>query len=766
MEQLFSFFFKYRPFFFRKGEFVFQWGLPFWQVGLSIATLAVFLYLLYHRQWFRSDRPMGWLLVLLRGVFFLILLVLIMRPSLVLSTLVPRENILSILVDNSRSMGIRDTGEPRGQAARRLLSEDSDFVSDLEEKFYLRFFRFDSHSKRIEAPFQLDWQGNQTNLTAGLERILSENKNLPLGGIVLFSDGSDNSYRDFTEVLSELKVRNIPVHAVGLGPEAPTRDIEITQVSAPRSLLPDTVAIVRVTLRRWGFTGSRGLLEVREGNSLLQTKEVYFPRDSKTLVEELKLTPKSEGIKTYHFRLLPLEGEQIRENNQRTTVIQVRNSKPRILYVEGHPRWEYKFIRQAMAEDENLRLETLLRTALNKFYRQGIAEETILAAGFPSTRKELFDYKALIFGSVESSFFTYPQMEMVRDFVGKRGGGFLMLGGHSSFGAGLYQNTPIEEILPVWLDSTGQDDHTSTSRYVQTRGQFRLTQHGNRHPALQLLPAEEGNDSQKWSEMPELTDWNRVGSTKSGAILLAHLRADEAHHDVPLLVFQRYGRGQTLALLTGSSWRWQMLQDHQDQSHETFWRQMLRWLVRSAKDPVMVETEREIYGENEVVRIRAEVNDRSFNRINDARVEALITSPSGVLSKLPLQWSAHEDGVYQEEWIPQEEGLYQVQVLTERKTTGQESYGQAATHFLISSRTREYFDAFQKPEFLQKLARETGGNYYTLSNVQRIPEEIVYTKKRSSVIEVLDLWDMPINLLLLVSLLVSEWILRKSRGSI
>ncbi|MDA2934330.1 glutamine amidotransferase [Acidobacteria bacterium AH-259-D05] len=770
METLFTFFFKYQPFFFRRGEFTFQWSLNPWLTVLLLLALAAFLFLIYRHTFLYSKGKVGWTLLALRSSFFLLLFLLAMKPSLVLSRLVPKENLLAVLMDNSRSMGIpTETKQPRGRKAQELLREESDFLKDLDERFYLRLFRFDSRAQRVEQPLELDWHGDQTNIVSGLEGVLADTKNLPLAGIVLFTDGSDNSYRNFQEVLAELKARHIPVHTVGLGPESLSRDIEITQVSAPRVSIPETISEVRITFRHRGFGGSRGRLEVREGNSLVQTKEIFFPRDSTTLTTSVKIVPKSAGIKNYRFTLQPLEGEEIKENNSRTAIVQVRNLPARILYVEGHPRWEYKFIRRALIEDEHLRLVTLLRTALNKFYRQGIEEETTLAAGFPSEKEELFDYQGILFGSVESSFFTYQQMEMVRDFVGQRGGGFLMLGGSDSFASGQYQNTPIEEILPVWLHADGEEIDRSRSLYVQGESKLQLTDQGRQHPAFQLSLGEKENSSQ-WDEIPVLRDWNVVRGTKSGATILAQLDTSSGlgpdQNNLPLFVFQRYGRGHTLALLTGSSWQWQMLQDHEDRSHEMFWRQILRWLVNSAKDPITVETEREVYSQNETVELRAEVSDKAFNRLNDARVEASITSPSGEEFTLPLHWDALEDGVYRAQWTPHEDGFYTVQIQAEAKALEGHNSRPATTSFLTSTGSREYFDAFQKKDFLQKLALETGGNYYTISEAERLPEEILYTQSQTSVIEVLDLWDMPFNLFLLMALLFAEWILRKRHGFI
>lgn len=766
MDDLFAFFFKYRLFFFRSGDFELQSTVS---TGAWIAVLIavpVFFFLIYRRRWLVGTGRAGWIPFGLRTALFLVMAFMLSQPVLVLSSLVPKENLLGILVDNSKSMGIQDEGQgtPRGFPLIDLMDPDSDFMKALDERFYVRSYRFDSRAARPDR-LEFDWSGDQTNIGEGLGTIAADTKNLPVAGIVLFSDGADTGSYDFSEVFAELKARKIPVHVVGIGPDDLTKDVEVVQVSAPRKLLPETVAVARVTLRQSGYGGSRSRLEVRQGTSLVEAKEVYFPPDADVHTIEVSLFPRTEGIKEYTFKVDALEGEKIVKNNQRTLLVEVEDRQPRILYVEGHPRWEFKYIRRALSDDKYIRLETLLRTALNKFYRQGIEEETTLATGFPTQREDLFSYDGIIFGSMESSFFTYGQMEMVRDFVSQRGGGFLMLGGSKSFQSGKYRNTPIEEVLPVWLQETTPDDVNVL--YAQGDLGVRLSQFGENHPVLQLSTDPKEN-RKLWSDIPGLTDWNRVGTTKPGTITLANFESSgSGAGNSPLLSFQRFGRGHAIALLTGSTWRWQMRQASDDQSHETFWRQMMRWLVSPSKDPVSVETQRETYSINEKVEIRSEVRDKGYQAINDARVEVTITPPSGDTIKQRLHWDSREDGVYRGAFFPEVDGLYRLEVeAIDTRSPESASFGANRAHFITATGAREYFDPVRKSSFLRKLAEETGGNYYTLDNVNKLPEEIVYRESSSSVIEVLDLWDMPINFILLFLLLTGEWVWRKRQGAI
>lgn len=765
MSEIFAFFFKYTPFFFRRGDFVFESGWSLWQWIALLVGIPLILLWSYRRRWLSRGARIGWLITSLRVALFVLLILMLSRPALVLSSLQPKESLLAILADNSMSMGIVDslTQRPRGEAVSELLAPQSDFIEALDEKFHLRRFRFAAAAERREGnDFDLDYTGAQTNIRAGLEGILTQTRNLPLGGIVLVTDGRDTASRELSRTLAELKARKIPVHTVGVGPETLSKDVEIAQVSVPRTLLPETMASARVTVRHRGFGGSRGRLEVRENGSLVDSQEILLPRDSDNTTVEASLFPRQKGLKTYEFRIVPLNGEEIEVNNTRTALVDVRDTRPKVLYVEGHPRWEFKFIRRALDDDEYIHLETFLRTALNKFYRLGIESETTLASGFPTQREGLFEYDGLILGSLESSFFSYGQMEIVRDFVAQRGGGFLMLGGSQSFQSGKYRNTPIEEVLPVWLPD---DSATGSGIYSQGTVPVSLSDFGRGHPALRL-PDDDMGQPRSWDHLPQLKDWNVVDRPKPGAVTLAEVTTPSARTPRPLLAFQRFGRGQALALMTSSTWQWQMKQDSKDKSFETFWRQITRWLVSTAKPPVTVETDRETYSRDEPIRVRAEVRDKSYHAINDAQVEATITTPSGRTVVRPLVWDAREDGVYRVEWIPDEDGLHEVAIQAHERAGEQPEIGEAKSYFVTAGGLREYFDPVRKTDFLRKLAQETGGNYYNLADVKRLPEEILYTPSTSSVTEVREIWDMPINLLLLLALLSAEWILRKREGAI
>ncbi len=148
----------------------------------------------------------------------------------------------------------------------------------------------------------------------------------------------------------------------------------------------------------------------------------------------------------------PQAGELVTENNAREALIDVRDRKEKILYFEGEPRFEYKFIRRAIPEGDNIIVTSLIRTADNKYMRQGVDGPDELVAAFPKTREELFAYRSLIIGSLEAAALTGDQHRMISEFVDRRGGGLLMLGGPRAFAEGGYAGTAVADVLPVVLD--------------------------------------------------------------------------------------------------------------------------------------------------------------------------------------------------------------------------------------------------------------------------------------------------------------------------
>ncbi len=747
---IFEFFFKYKPVIYQKGHLAFQLLGSRWWFILFILAAGAGAYYAYKNV---APDKYSTGLVVLRALTFTVLAFIFLRPVLNISTVLPQESYMAVVIDNSESMKIKDDGQvSRGEQLLKQF-EATKFFDRLQDKFKVRIYRFDRDAERIEKPDRLNFEGKRTRLEAATDLLNQELGTVPLSGVVLITDGSDNASKQWTESLSRLESRKIPFYTVGVGSENITHDAEIVKVTAPRETLKESTAVVDVSYRSHGFAGRKATLYVRENGVLLKSEEVTLPADGQISEKTIDLPVKNEGTRLFSFSLQAPD-DRIPENNTLDSLVEIKNDHPQILYIEGEPRWEFKFLRRAIQDDPNIRLVTLLRSSQNKFYRQGIDKEEMLAEGFPKKREELFQYKGLIFGSIESTFFTQDQLKNVVDFVSTRGGGYLMMGGRNSFAGGKYQNSPIADILPVQM---------ATEDRIPIIGRLKLaiTDYGRTHPLMKLSPDASANTKQ-WSDLPPLNDFNKTLDAKVGGIVLARGQSDQRGNVDPiLLAYQRYGRGRTMAFTSGSSWRWQMEMDHEDMTYELFWKQILRWLVNTSPDPVMITSDKDTYLPGESVRLSSEISNKSFERMNNAKVIAKVTNPAGITESVAMDWNGAQEGTYQSELNVTEPGIYHVDV---EAAQGSENLGTNRTAFQVQDRPVEYYDALLNTRLLQSVATATGGRYYPLSRIGDVPDDAVYVEGETSFVEQKELWDVPFLFMLVCMTLAGEWFWRKKRG--
>jgi uncharacterized membrane protein len=747
---LFEFFFKYRPIVYEKGRLSFQLLTSKWMfIPLALVAIGVAIYF-YQRV--SKEKLSPWMIVL-RSLVFVILLFMVLQPVMNVAQVLPQDSYMAVVIDTSQSMNIKDDGEnSRAQLMLKKI-EETNFFQELGKRFKVRLFEFNKESRRIEATAELRFDGNRTRLEAPLELLNQEMSTLPLTGVILITDGVDNASQRFSEAQAQLQKREIPFYTVGVGSEDITRDAEIIRVDAPREMLKDSTAVVDVQFKGSGLSGRKAVIDVRENGVFARTQDVTLPPDGQVGEVSIDVPVKNEGNQVFSFSIR-VPDDRIAENNVLDGLITVRNDHPKILYIEGEPRWEYKFSRRALEDDPNLRVESLLRSSENKFYRQGIEDKAALEDGFPKKKEELFAYAGIILGSVESTFFKPDQLEMIVEFVKERGGGFLMLGGKNSFSSGRYQNSPIADILPVEL-------LPDRALPVIDKVQLVLTDHGRGHDLMRLA-GDPATNNKAWAQLPPLEDFNRVGEVKPGGVVLARGEPENSDGNPILLAYQRYGRGRAMVFTTGSSWHWQMEMGHEDQTHELFWKQMLRWLVSTSPAAVSITTDKDTYLPGELVNITAEVADKEFKRLNNARVTAKLIGPEGPPETLPMDWSGAQDGSYQTQvTAANREGTYQLEV---EAVQGTEKLGTYRTAFQIKDRPVEFYDAVLDAGNLRSIASQTGGKYYPLANLADIPEDAVYVDQPNSIVEQKELWDVPILFMMLCALLAGEWVWRKKRG--
>src|ERR1700719_4096738 len=392
---MFEFLFKYPRAVFSKGEFVLLGAWPKWVLAIFLLGAAVGLaWLIRSRLPQASPHIRNWkagAIWLLQFAMAALVLILLWQPAIMVAELRPQQNIIAVLVDDSRSMGISEDGSTRQAQAVNALQNG--VLTSLNHGFQTRLYRVDDVPARIYNLNDLKPTAPSTRMGDSLKQLSEETSDLPIGAVVLLSDGDDNTGGISADAISALRARHIPVHTVGFGRERAQHDVELDDaVVAPRALADSRLA-AKITFHQRGYTGARITLTVRDVSGpakVLASRTVSLGSDGNLQTETLMFDIGGAGARTLQIAGAPLPGEENTANNTLTRLVNVGSEPRRILYIEGEPRWEYKFIRQAEEDDRMVQIASMVRTSENTVYRQSIADPQELAEGFPSRPEHLF----------------------------------------------------------------------------------------------------------------------------------------------------------------------------------------------------------------------------------------------------------------------------------------------------------------------------------------------------------------------------------------
>jgi len=757
---MFELLFKYPAVTFTKGEFVFGRGWPLWllaALAFAAALYAAAAAVRARSRWAVRQEESGssWrrpvALSLLNWSVLAIALLLLWQPALSVSTLKQRQNVIAVVVDASRSMALPGQGTDRLTQARRLL--DSSLLNSLKAQYPVRLYSAGASATRADATSEIQPNQPVTRLGAALADIAAESATLPIGAIVLLTDGADNARGIEKQALAALKQARIPVHTVGFGPEALPADIELLAANAPARALPGARIPVTVRLRHAGFEGRTVTLTASSEGKTLATRQITLPPSGQAAAESITLLAGKAGAMNVQIKADPLGGELTPDNNSQSLLIQIEDRRPRILYIEGEPRWELKFIRRVAEASSGVELVSILRTTQNKFYRQGIGSPAELANGFPSAAEELFAYDGLIIGTVEAGAFTPSQLSLIRAFADRRGGGILFLGGRTSFSDGAWQTTEVADILPLSLSAR-------RDTFNRTPVKAELTQQGALHDLTRLDDSPQANAA-RWRSLPPIADFQVTGPAKPATLVLAE--AATAQGRQPLLAIQPFGRGRVALLATGGTWKWQMLMDARDQAHELFWKQMLRYLVSESRSRLAARVSDSVLNDSSALTIDAEVFDSNFLPDAEATVQARISMPGGSTAESVLQPDPVRPGHYSAPFNALAAGSYAIQLSARR---GETETARDELLFRRQDGVAEAFHPEQDRPLLEDLSSRTGGKYWTPATVNRLPGEIRFSEAGLAVRQLHDLWDMPAAFILLFGLKAAEWLLRRRWGAV
>jgi hypothetical protein len=646
--------------------------------------------------------------------------------------------------------GRRTTNDPR----QRVPTNDQRLTTDeggrgrrddaaSSNRWSLVVGRWSSPAKRL-AP--------ATRIGDALARALDDLSGQPVAGVLLFTDGGQNLGDDPVAIARRAKELGIPIYAVALGDPQPPRDISVTGVLVDSVVRKGDEVTVAVALQARGIPeGLSAPVTLRRDGQVLASGTARFEAaggqtsagsDRATTVA-LSFTPQEEGAFTLQVATPALPGEMSRSNNQHTAPIRVVDKKLRILYLESAPRWEYRYLKNAILRDTSIQFACLLTEADARLGGEG----NLPISSFPQDVGELFRYDIVILGDLPRETFSAAQLEALRRFVQERGGSLVVIAGER-FMPWEYGGTPLADLLPVLLPDRREEIVSDDPFRLQ------LTDAGRQHPMMTLAAKPEEN-ARIWRELPGMYWCGVVPRVKPGATVLAvHPTRRNSNGPLPLMVVQPTGEGRSFLSLVDSTWQWRYRLG--DKHFYRYWGQVLRSLtpheLPGENRYARLTTDRTRYPLGELVTLRARLLTPTFHPLRAPSVAGTIVRDDGTVAAIRLLPRPGTPGLYETEWLPPRAGNYEVKL------------PQATTRFAVQSVSLELERPEMNAALLQRIAAAGGGAVVPLAELGGVPGRLRDASLRVTRGWEHELWDTPLPLGLFTLFLVGEWVLRKRKG--
>jgi hypothetical protein len=771
-----------------------------WPVAVAAAVavaLLVWVFFFYLKD---GKRP-SWFwkapMTLLRLLAIAVLMVMLWQPMLRSHRVESTPSIFAVLIDESRSMEIRDRwqngkrkadlvkalSDPRAGDATRLEAlgrlvnrDDAAVLRKLLARHTVRVYRFGREvrgaelrkakgkeqkakggkgkgegEKQESLPLLPGKpQDEQTRIGDAIDYVLQDTAGQPVAGMVLLSDGGQNMGEDPALAARRAREADVPIYAVGFGDPTPPHDVAVTSLLADEVVRKGDEVVVSVSLRQRGYNGKTVPLTLKLGDKVLRRENVSLAREGVKQELNLSFTPEEAGAKTLTVTVPGQSGEITLSNNQKAWPIRIVDKKLKILYVEGRPRWEYRFLKNAILRDKTTLFSCILTDADPSLGGEG--NQPIY--GFPRDQKALFDYDILILGDIPRDFFTAVDLKNIHAFVEERGGSLITMAGEL-FMPWQYRNSDLEAALPIVVPAS--------HREIVFRDPFQieLTDAGARNPMLFLIPNVEQNRA-LWQSLPGMYWCGVADRAKPGATVLAqHPSQTGTDGKIPLMAVEQVGEGTSFMTMVDSTWQWRFRVG--DKYFYRFWGQVVRSLtpheLPGANRFVRLTTDRATYALGEKVVLRARLLTPNFHPVRVKEVTAELERTDGQRYPVKLEPVSGAAGVYSGEWLPPVPGAYKAAL---KGPEGQRA--EAITNVVVEASSLELDQPQQNEPLLRRVAALSGGKYLLWSEAANLPSLVPDRRQEVQTRIEHELWDAPLPLVLFITLLVLEWVLRKRKG--
>ncbi|MCS7167712.1 MAG: glutamine amidotransferase [Gemmatales bacterium] len=753
------------------------------------------------------------ILLTLRLLTVLVLGLILLRPSWEFTTTETRTGQVIILLDESRSMQERDElpDMSRWQKAVAELQQARELIEQLQRERTVELALFTFHVAGHLRPIPAEtWpkaehnpDGGNTGLLDALVRVLQERRQAsdkPVLAVILLSDGRDTyNFPRLDEVVQKAREQSTRIHAIGFGHPGGTKalpDVEVARIEAPRHVrIKDRLVVT-------GVVNTQQLLNQPITIRLLIDGKPAVHAEKPNQEVTYTITPERHQ-QTFRFALPPARSpdqpgnirvslradfqpaERDLSNNEKVTTITVTKEGLSVLYLDRLRAWEPREIARAFKGDERISLFTDFnyRVTEPNSWRQKLLEN------LRNTQYDVF-----ILGDIPASQFSPEILQHLADAVDKRGAGLLMIGGHQSFAAGGWHNTPLAKVLPVDMSESGSLEG-GPNRILDVPFIPEPRALAEHHFILRQGP-DPKTSLQRWQQLPPCSGGSKLGRPVVRAQVLATSQPD-GKGEILLAVLDGIGKGRSAALAVDTTWRWTMppfdkrllfkplppgeLTEGQI-AFIRFWRQLVLWLARQEQQGDAIYADLEVLdlprGSSQGVLLQAVRVQPGGHRDERLPVESvifhleLLKPGEDTPRRLSLEARSGADGKVRVT-LPRDETLQpgQYVLFVSAEHNGKPFAERISVSFLVSDISREDLNRSANFDLLQQLCARTGGIFQAHSGLTKLLEQ--YRTGESLVRTITERypdWDKPmplaqgLALLLFALLIIAEWTLRRYWG--
>jgi hypothetical protein len=723
-------------------------GATGWTIALSIVAVLVtacFCIVAYRRSGYR---PSVGALELLRLVIVSIGAVLFNQPEWIEEYRREERPTVAVRWDASPSMETRDVVHGRQTTAPPMTRHES--IAPLTDP---------AAWKELAARMNVDIdsfspprEGRGSNLYEPLGEVLENSPNLR--GVVLISDGDWNEGQPPVQAALRLRLKGVPVFTIPAGSSTRLPDIELLSVDAPTFGVAGKAVRIPFTIESALPRDYSTQVTLRTSDGDEVTKDVKITAMGRTS-DWIVWKPSAVGDVTVTLDIPPHGEELLTDNNRLSAPVSIREEKLRVLLVESYPRWEYRYLRNALSRDPGIELSCLL-------YHPGL---TKVGGGnkdyikqFPAGLDELSKFDVVFLGDVglEDGQLSAEQCRLLKGLVEFQASGLVFMPGIQGREFSLL-DTELADLLPVMLDESQLNGWGS-----RTPSHFELTELGRRSLLTKLADTEDEN-TEVWEGLPGFQWHAPVLKAKAGSdVLCVHKDSTNEYGRVPLLVTRTFGAGKVLFMGTDGAWRWR--KGVEDKYHYRFWGQVVRWMAYQ-RNMAKGETMRLYYTPDQPqmkqsVSLHATVMEQSGEPLHHGDVTAKITAPSGKPEIVRLTSAGDEWGVFTGRFEAEEPGKHLVTLMC--KQTG----ASLDASFFVQGVAAERPGRPARPEVLAEIARVTHGKSITADKIEEVVRSLAELPEPPPAIRRLQLWSHPLAMALVVMLLGVFWSVRKYIGLI